>query len=388
MEAVAMLIESPERALIRETVGAIADNFGHEYFAERARSNGNVDELWQAAAAAGFIGVNIPERFGGGGMGMSELAIVIEELASRGCPLLMLIVSPAICGSILARHGTEAQQEEWLPGFATGSKRMAFAITEADAGSNTHQISTTATRDGDAWRLTGSKTFITGVDEADAILVAARTRVDQATDRGRLALFIVPIDADGLERSPIPMELVTPERQFTLFFDDVAIPAEEMVGPDDGGLHVLFTGLNPERIAAAATANGIGRYALDKAAGYARERIVWDVPIGAHQGIAHPLAEAYVAVQLARLATERAAALYDTGEDAAESVNIAKLASADASLLALDQAIQTHGGSGFTSEYGLADLWFVARALRTVPVSREMILNHIAQHSLGLPSSY
>lgn len=381
-----MLTDTPERSMIRQTVGAIAEDYGHAYFAERARSGGNVEELWRAVAEAGFVGVNIPERFGGGGMGMSELAIVVEELAARGCPLLMLIVSPAICGSILAEHGTEAQQQEWLPGFADGTKRMAFAITESDAGSNSYEIATTAVADGDAWRLRGAKTFITGVDEADAILVVAKTI--EPDGRARLSLFIVPTDTDGLQRQAIPMELITPERQFTLFLDDVVVPAEMLVGPVGAGLRVLFVGLNPERIAAAATANGIGRYALDKAAGYARERVVWGSPIGSHQGIAHPLAAAYAAVQLARLATERAAALYDAREEAAEAVNVAKLASADASLLALDAAIQTHGGNGFTSEYGLADLWFVARALRTVPVSREMILNHIAQHSLGLPASY
>jgi len=381
-----MLADSPEHALIRETVAAIARDFGHAYFVERARSGGDVEELWRAVAEAGFVGVNIPERFGGGGMGMSELAVVIEELSAHGCPLLMLIVSPAICGSVLAKHGTEAQQEEWLPGFAAGTKRMAFAITEADAGSNSYEITTTAVADDDAWRITGSKTFITGVDDADAILVVAKT--EEADGKGRLSLFIVPADAEGLELNTIPMELVTPERQFTMFFDDVRVPASSIVGGVGAGLRVLFVGLNPERIAAAATANGIGRYALARAADYASQRVVWDTPIGAHQGIAHPLAEAYVAVQLARLATKRAAALYDAGEDAAEAVNIAKLASADASVLALDRAIQAHGGSGFTSEVGLADLWFVARALRTVPVSREMILNHIAQHSLGLPASY
>ncbi|MEZ5174991.1 MAG: acyl-CoA dehydrogenase family protein [Acidimicrobiia bacterium] len=385
-----MITDSPEHAMIRRTVGEIADDFGHEYFAQRARGNGHVDELWDAAAKAGFVGVNIPERFGGGGMGMTELAIVIEELAARGCPLLMLIVSPAICGSILARHGTAAQQDEWLTGIGDGTKRMAFAITEADAGSNSYEISTMATRDGDTWRLTGAKTFITGVDDADAILVVAKTTEPggDSNARDRLSLFIVPTDAEGLERQEIAMELITPERQYTLFFDDVAVPADSMVGTVGAGLRVLFTGLNPERIAAAATANGIGRYAIGKAVEYARERTVWRTPIGAHQGIAHPLAEAHAGLQLARLATQHAAALYDADEDAAEAVNIAKLASADAAELALDRAIQTHGGSGFTSEIGLADLWFVVRSLRTVPVSREMILNHIAQHSLGLPTSY
>lgn len=379
---------SEEQAQIAEAVGGIAAEFGHEYFVGCARSGTAATELWDAVAEGGFVGVSIPAEYGGGGMGIAELAVVIESLAAQGCPLLMLVVSPAICGSILARHGSESQREQWLPDLAAGRRKLAFAITEPDAGSNSHQLSVTAARVDGGWRLKGTKYYISGVDESDAILVVARSSVDEQSGRGRLSLFLVPTESEGLDRAEIPVELVTPEKQFTLSFDDVVVGDDALVGVEDQGLRAVFDGLNPERITAAAISNGIGRYALEKAAGYAREREVWDVPIGSHQGVAHPLAEAYIELQQARLMTMHAAARFDAGQDAGEAANIAKFAAAEASLCALDRAIQTHGGNGLSQEFGLADLWFVARLLRTAPVSREMILNFVAQHSLGLPRSY
>jgi alkylation response protein AidB-like acyl-CoA dehydrogenase len=380
--------ESPEQALLREAVGKLAADFGHAYFADRARAGGRSTELWDAVAAQGYLGINVPEAYGGGGGGIAELAIVCEELAAAGCPLLLLVVSPAICTSIVVRFGSDEQKKDWLPRFANGDLRMAFAITEPDAGSNTHRISTVATRDGELWKLRGTKYYISGVDESDAVLVVARTGVDEDSGRARLSLFVVPTDAPGLERTIIPVEIVAPEKQFTLHFDDVEVPAGCLVGTEGDGLRQVFHGLNPERITGAAIANGIGRYALGKGAAYARERRVWDVPIGAHQGLAHPLAQAYVEVELARLMTARAAWLHDAGLDAGESSNMAKYAAAEASLAALDQAIQVHGGNGLATEYGLADMWGFARLLRTAPVSREMILNYVATHSLHLPRSY
>jgi len=383
-----MLPETDEHRLIRDSVSALASDFGHEYFAAQAKAGSNVDKLWKAAGEAGFIGVNLPEKYGGGGMGISELAIVIEELAAQGCPLLMLVVSPAICGSIIAKHGSTDLQEKWLPGLASGDLQMSFAITEPNAGSNSHEITTNATPEGNGWSLSGTKYFITGVDESDAILVVANTDRDEKTGKGRLSLFVVPTDAPGLSKTLIPVEMQAPERQFTLFFDNVKLDATALIGELNDGLRQVFTGLNPERITAAAVANGISRYALTKASDYARERSVWGVPIGAHQGVAHPLAEAYIQVELARLATWRAADLYDSGEDPGEASNIAKFSASEAVLKALDSSIQTHGGNGLTTEFGLADLWFVARLLKTAPISREMILNFVGQHSLELPKSY
>jgi len=381
-------LETSEQTMLREAVRDITTSFGPDYFREKARKGEKTNELWNALASQGYLGVNLPAAYGGGGCGIGELAIVCEELGAQGCPLLLLIVSPAICGTILARFGTDEQQEKWLPRLASGKDRMAFAITEPDAGSNSHHISTTATRDGDIYRLNGQKYYISGVDEAEAILVVARTGVDEKTGQGRLSLFVVDKETAGLTFELIPVEITAPEKQFTLFFDNAEVPADHLIGTEGDGLRQVFHGLNPERITGAALANGLGIYALEKGAQYAKERQVWGTPIGTHQGVAHPLAEAKIEIELARLMTQKAAWLYDNDQDAGEAANMAKYAAAEAGLKALNQAIQVHGGNGMASEYNLAHLWGMTRLLRIAPVSREMILNFVSRHSLDLPRSY
>jgi len=379
--------ETDEISLLREAVAGIASKYGHQYYVQQSRAKQPTTALWDELSASGFMGVNLPESHGGGGGGMTELAVVCEEVAAAGCPLLLMLVSPAICGSIIARFGSAEQQQRWLPALSAGRK-MAFAITEPDAGSNSHRINTVATRHGDGYRISGQKYYISGVDEADAVLVVTRTSVDERTGRGRLSLFVVDTDAPGLAMDTIDMQILEPEKQYTLYFDNVEVGPDRLLGAEGEGLGPLFAGLNPERILTAALVNGIARYALDRAAAYANERQVWGVPIGQHQGLAHPLAKAKVDVELARLMTAKACWLYDNDLDAAEASNMAKLASTDAALAALDQAIQIHGGNGMTTEYGLATLWGMTRLLRIAPVSREMILNFVSQHSLGLPRSY
>ncbi len=382
--------ETPEHEMLRTAVRDVAAGFGHEYFAAKSRTDGRATELWDAVGELGFLGVHLPEEYDGGGGGMLELAIVSEEIAAQGCPLLLILVSPAICGELIKTFGSDTQKAQWLRPMA-GGRKMVFAITEPDAGSNSHNLATTATRDGDVYRLNGSKTYISGVDEADQMVVVTRTGTDPETGRGRLSLFVVDTDAPGLDRTLIPMEISGPEKQFTLFFDNVEVPTDRLLGDEGEGLRQVFVGLNPERIMSATICTGIGRYALDKAAAYANEREVWGTPIGRHQGIAHPLATAKIEVELARLMTLKAAWMHDHSEDrvaAGEAANMAKYAAAEAGLHALDAAIQTHGGNGLASEYGLADLWGMVRLLRIAPVSREMVLNFIAQQSLGLPKSY
>ena len=380
-------VETEEQQLLRSTVARIASSFGHSYFEREARSGGRATELWGALSEAGFTGVNIPEPFGGG-MGITELAMVAEETAAAGCPLLMFLVSPAICGEVLARFGSEEQQQRWLPGLGSGSSKMAFAITEPNAGSNSHQMETVAKRTQDGWSISGTKYYISGVDESENLLLVTKTGTDPQTGRGQLTLFVVPTDSSGLTMEPIPVEIVATEKQFTLYFDEVQLSDDHRIGPEGGALRPLFMGLNPERILSAAVLCGLGRYAIDKAALYANERNVWGVPIGAHQGLAHPLAKAKIDLEMARLMLAKAAWEFDQDLDAAESSNMAKLASADAALQAIDQAMQTHGGNGMSTEFGLATVWGMARLLKVAPVSREMILNYIAIHTLGLPRSY
>ena len=382
-------IESPERQAQRKSVMALAANYGSEYFLDKARSGCHTDELWREAGNLGFIGVNLPEEYGGGGAGMYELSLVMEEMAAGGCPLLMMVVSPAINGTIIAKYGTPEQKQRWVPGIADGSITMAFAITEPDAGSNSHRITTTARRDGGDWILSGQKVWISGVDQAQAILVVARTE-ELKTGNLRPALFIVPTDAPGLSFTRIPMELVMPESQFQVFFDEVRLPADALVGQEDAAIAQLFAGLNPERIMGAASAVGMGRLALTRATEYVKTRQVWKTPIGAHQGIAHPLAQNHIELELAKLMMQKAATLYDAGDDmgAAESANMAKYAAGEASTRAVDQAVQSHGGNGLSQEYGVAAMLTASRLSRIAPVSREMVLNFIAQTSLGLPRSY
>ena len=382
-------IESEERQALRKAVRELGKKYGYAWFNQQARSGGHTTELWLEAGKLGYLGVNLPEEYGGGGGGMADLSIVLEELGAAGCPLLMLVVSPSICGTVIARFGTGEQKQRWLPGLADGTTIMAFAITEPDAGSNSHQITTTARRTEDGWSLTGRKVFISGLDVAQAVLVVGRTE-DARTGKLKPALFIVPVDAPGVEYRQIEMDLISPDKQFALFLDDVQLPREALVGSEDAALMQLFAGLNPERIMASAFALGIARHALGKATAYVKERQVWNTPIGAHQGIAHPLAQIKIELELARLMMQKAAALYDAGDDlaAGEAANMAKYAAGEVAVRATDQAVQSLGGNGMTTEYGVASLVAAARATRIAPVSREMILNFVAQHSLGLPKSY
>ncbi|QEV50147.1 acyl-CoA dehydrogenase [Streptomyces vinaceus] len=378
-----VFLETAEQRALRAAIAGLAGRH------DRSADGLWAEELWAEAGQLGYLGVNLPEEFGGGGGGITELSIVLEELSAAGCPLLMLAVSPAICGTIISRFGTAEQKRRWLPGLADGTVRMAFGITEPDAGSNSHRITTTARRDGTGWVLTGRKVFVSGVDTADATLVVGRA--SGGTD-GRLkpCLFIVEHDTPGFEYREVEIELSALERQFQLFLDDVRLPAEALVGNEVAGLPQLFAGLNPERVMMAAFAVGMGRRALNTAVEYSRTRQVWSVPIGAHQAIAHPLAQIHIELELAGLMMRKAAHLYDQQHDqaAAEAANIAKYAAAEAAVRAVDQAVQTLGGNGLTTEYGLAALLPLSRVTRIAPVSREMILNFVAHHTLGLPKSY
>jgi len=384
--------ESEEHRALRAAVAGIAAKFGPRYYAERAAARRPCAELWQALGDAGFIGVNIRQEYGGGGGGLTELALVCEEIAAAGTPLLLLLVSAAISAEMISDFGTDEQRGTWLPGLASGAVTMVFAITEPDAGTNTLRISTTARQEkgagevGGDWVLHGTKYYISGVDEAKALLVVARTGQDE---RGaRLSLFVVPADAPGLGKHLLPVDLLLPERQFTLHFDGVRVGPGALVGEEGEGFRQVFHGLNPERITGAALGVGIARYALGAAARYASERTVWAEPIGTHQGVSHPLAKAKIETELAALMIRRAAWQHDHGLPAGESSNMAKYAAAEAAIAAVDAAIQVHGGNGLASGYGLVPYWGLARLLRIAPVNREMILNYVAQHSLGLPRSY
>lgn len=383
-------VDNEDLELIRTFVRQLTAKYDRRYWVERAEQHKGLDELWQELGRAGYLGVTVPEEYGGSGVSMRRLALMMEELANHGVPALFLVVSTAMGSIPIAKYGTEEQKRRYLPALASGAEKFCFAITEPDAGSNSFRIRTLARSEGDHYVLNGQKVFISGVDQADHMLVVARTiSADRVGDkREGMSLFIVDTKAPGLTTNRMDTRILIPEGQFQLFFDEVRIPRGNLVGEEGRGLRTIFDALNPERITAAAMAVGIGRYALGKAVEYAKTRKVFNVPIGAHQGLAHPMAIAKTALEMAALMTARAAEVFDAGGDAGMYANMAKYAAAEAAIETVDIAMQVHGGSGFTGEVDLITLWPLVRLLRTAPVSREMILNHISEHVLGLPRSY
>jgi alkylation response protein AidB-like acyl-CoA dehydrogenase len=387
-----VLEPSAQETLIRDFVRQLARKYGREYWLAKAREGAFAEELWRELATGGYLGMLVPEEYGGGGLGMQEMAVLQEEMGHQGIPLLLIVVSNVMDATLIARYGSQAMKEKYLPPLARGEIKLCFALTEPTAGSNAFRTATQARLDGDSYVLNGQKMFISAVDQSDYILVVARTTpFDQVEDkREGLSLLIVDRNAPGITLQPLEMGILHPETQFAVFFDDVRVPRGDLVGDEGKGTRYLFDALNPERISAAAVAVGLGRFVLEKAVAYAKERVVFDVPIGSHQGLQHPLAIAKTNLELAALMTRYAAQLFDAGDKvtAAAYANMAKLAAADAATEACDIAIEVHGGSGFSTDVDLITVWPYIRMLRTVPVSREMILNYIGEHVLGLPRSY
>ena len=381
-----------EEPMIRDFVRQVAKKYGREYWLAKAREGAFADELWRELAEGGFLGMMIPPEYGGGGLGLQQMAVLIEEMGHQGIPLLLVVVGNVMDAALIARYGSSEMKERYLPPLARGETRFCFALTEPTAGSNSFRISTSARLDGDEYVLNGQKMFITGVDASDYLLVVARTTpFEKAEDkREGLSLLVVDRSSPGITLQPLEMGVLHPETQFAVYFDDVRVPRADLVGEEGKGNKYLFDALNPERISAAAVAIGLGRLVLEKAVNYARERVVFDKPIGSHQGLQHPLAEAKTHLELAALMTRYAAHLSDGGDKvtAAAYANMAKFAAAEAAVEACDLAIEVHGGSGFSNDVDLITLWPFIRMLRTVPVSREMILNYIGEHVLGLPRSY
>ncbi|MBX6377221.1 MAG: acyl-CoA/acyl-ACP dehydrogenase [Clostridia bacterium] len=383
---------SETHRMLLDSVDAVAAKYGRGYWLEHAQRHTFPEEMWRELGELGYIGLTVPQEYGGAGMGMFEMALLMERLAEHGVPLLLLVVGPGLSLLPIVRHGSEEQKRRYLPAAASGEKKFCFAITEPDAGTNTYRIRTLARRQGDAYVINGQKVFISGADVADYMLLVARTtpfeEVAGGNQREGLSLFVVDLKTPGITLHPLDVQIVEPERQFLVHFDNVRVPAQDLLGEEGQGFRYLFDGLNPERIMVAAMSVGLGRYVLQKAAAYARERRVFGVPIGAHQGLAHPMAVAKAHVELAALMNHKAAWTYDRGGNAGPWANMAKLAAADAALEACDVAIQVHGGNGFTRDYDLMSVWSLCRLLKTAPVSREMILNYIGEHVLALPPSY
>lgn len=380
-----------DQRMIMDYGTRLATRYDRKYWMRHAEQHSFPRELWQQLADDGFIGITVPEEYGGGGAGMIEEMLLTEAMSNQGIPMLQLVVGSTMSLTHLATHGTEEQKRFYLPDACAGRKLFCFAITEADAGTNSIKTKTLAKPEGNGnFRLNGSKTFITAVDSSDYAIVVARTtpfdEVERKTDG--FTLFILDLAKPGIEKRRIEVSVPVPESQWQLFFDDVPLGPEDMIGEVGDGFRILFDLLNPERIVVAAQCVGLGRYALDRAVEYANERSVFDRPIGAHQGVQHPLAAAKTEIEMAALMTHKAAWCFDNGEPAGEASNMAKYFGAEASIRAVDAAIQCFGGNAFTKDYGIFDIYPYVRLMRTAPVNREVLLSYIGEKVMGLPRSY
>jgi len=384
--------ETEQQRLIRDAVSDIASDYGWEYWREHIREKEFPEAYWDDLARDGWLGVTIPEEYGGAGMGMLEMSIIIEELSRGGGQGgIIFVLTPVFGGIGIERHGTEAQKDRYLPAIADGEIRFCMGLTEAGAGTNTLNIDTFAGKEGDEFVIEGQKTWISGVENADHMLLVARTsEFDRSNPTHGVTMFVVddPAERDGVSLTPLEMEVPWFETQYQVDLDGLCVHEDDVLGEVDGGMYLLWDTLNTERISGAASALGGGLRAVDLAVEYANDRSVFGEPIGGHQAIQHPLADAYADLMCAREMTYKAAWKWDHGEDAGMEANVAKLRASEAATRAGDRAVQTHGGSGFSSEYEVFTLWENARLTQTVPVTNEMVRNFIAEHHLGLPRSY
>lgn len=370
---------------------SLVKTYDRKYWMECANTGQFPVDMYRQVAADGFVGTMVPEAYGGSGLGLLEMELFLEGLSDQGIPLLSLVIGATMSMAPIGDHGTEEQKQKYLPDACSGKTRFCFAITEPGAGTNTIQSTTIAKQGPDGrFKLNGAKTFITDFVESDYALVVARTtpysEVKRKTDG--FTLFIVDTKAKGIEAHPIPVSIPIPELQYSVFFDDVDLGPEHVLGEVGKGFSILFESLNPERVLVGAICAGIGRYAMNRAVEYANERVVFNGPIGAYQALQHPLAKAKTEIELASLMTRKAAWLFDRNEPCGGESNMAKYAAAEAALHAVDASLQCFGGNGFTREYGIFDIYPMVRLFKTAPLNSEMILNYIGEHVLGLPRSY
>jgi alkylation response protein AidB-like acyl-CoA dehydrogenase len=380
-----------QQELIRKEVAALARGFPPDYWLERDRRAEYPWEFVRAFAAGGWLGAIIPEAYGGSGLGVTEGAILLHEICAAGAgtsgasPIHFYLFPPLP----LIKHGSPELRQRYLPRIASGEIVMSFGVTEPNAGTDTSRIQTRAERAGDRWIVHGRKVWTTNARHATHILLLARTAPrDPAKPLAGLTLFFTAFDRAKITVREIDKLGRAAVDSNELFIDGLEVPAEDVVGEVDRGFYHLLDSLNPERVFTAIEAVGIGRAALDRAVGYAKERIVFDRPIGKNQAIAHPLAQAWARLEAAEAMTWKAAWLYDHGRECGAAANTAKLLAAEAGFEACDVALQTLGGYGYAKEFHVERLWREVRLYKIAPVSQQMVLNYLAEHVLGLPRSY
>jgi acyl-CoA dehydrogenase len=391
MSAVGLDLTEDQRDL-RDAVAALARKFGDEYWAERDERHEFPRDFYDAFAAGDWLGIAIPEQYGGSGLGIAEASIMLEEIAAsgagmNGCSSMHLTIFGL---NTIVKHADEELRQEILPRAVDGSLHVCFGVTEPDAGTDTTRISTVARREGDTYVLNGRKVWITKAAQSQKMVLVARTtpREDVAKPTEGMSLFLIDVDEEAMALRAIPKMGRNAVPSYEVFLDDYRVPATARIGEEGKGFRYLLDGLNPERILLAHEALGLGRAAIDRAVAYGNERIVFGRPIGSNQGIAFPLAEAVTRLDAARLMARQAATMYDAGMSCGREANMAKFLCADAGFEAADAAVQTHGGMGYAREYHVERYFREARLLRLAPISQEMVLNYVSQHVLGLPRSY
>jgi acyl-CoA dehydrogenase len=386
------LADTPERAEIRDAIRAICDRFDDAYWGEKDRTQSFPHEFAAAVAEGGWLGIAMPTEFGGAGLGVTEASIMMQEIGhSAGAFAACSTVHINIFGlHAIVRHGTDAQRRAWLPSIIDGSSRACFGVTEPDAGLDTSRIKTRAVRSGDHYVVNGQKIWTSTAQQADKIVLLARTTPIEecAKPTDGLTLFYADLDRSAVEIREIPKMGRHAVNSNQTFYDNLIVPVDRRIGEEGKGFRYILDSLNPERILNAAEVIGMGRRALERAVAYAGERVVFGRPIGKNQSIQHPLAECWSELYAAELMTLHAAELYDAGKPCGAQANAAKYLAADAGFKACDRAIRTHGGMGYAREYHVERYFREMVATQLAPVSREMILCFIAERELGLPKSY
>jgi len=376
---------------IRDGIRALCKGFPGEYWRQCDRERAYPTDFVGTLSDAGYLAVLIPEEFGGSGLGISEAAAILGEIHHSGGNAGACHAQMYIMGTVL-RHGSDAQKKEILPNIASGELRLqAFGVTEPTSGTDTSRIRTTAVQDGDDYIINGQKVWTSRAEHSDLMLVLARTQPRDAGKRPHdgMSVFIIDMqDAKSKGLSIKPLRAMLNHATTEVFFDDLRVPAKNLIGEEGKGFRYLLDGLNAERILISAEAIGDARWFIEKASAYAGERRVFDRPIGQNQGIQFPIARAYAATEAADLMVQKAVGLFDQGEACGSEANMAKLLSADASWAAADMCLQTHGGFGFAEEFDVERKFRETRLYQVAPISTNLILSYIAEHVLGLPRSF